>query len=54
MADEAWDVTGHRRSRTVAGLASTLLTVRPDGGLLAGEKRAGGLPPGRPTALGLA
>ncbi|GAA3837950.1 hypothetical protein GCM10022403_083080 [Streptomyces coacervatus] len=53
LLDEVWDVTGHRRSGTVAGLASTLLTVRPDGRLLAGEDRAVRLPSGRPKALGL-
>ncbi len=50
--DEVWDVTRGRRSGVVAKSAGSLLAVRPDGRLLAGENRAVRLPSGRPTELG--
>ncbi|MGW0709448.1 nSTAND1 domain-containing NTPase [Streptomyces sp. NPDC002643] len=50
--NEVWNVTRGRRSGVVAKPAGSLLAVRPDGRLLAGENRAVRLPSGRPTDLG--
>ncbi|MFE7274204.1 hypothetical protein [Streptomyces sp. NPDC057623] len=52
VADEVWDVSRGRRSGVLAKPAGSLLAVRPDGRLLAGDNRAVRLPSGRPTELG--
>ena len=44
--DEAWDTARHRRLSTVTGLASSRLTVRPDGRLLVGDNRVARLQDG--------
>ncbi|MEU6251417.1 hypothetical protein [Streptomyces sp. NPDC047043] len=53
VVDETWDTTGRRRTGVATGLASSLLALRPDGRLLAGENRAVRLATGRATHLGL-
>ncbi|QFR01578.1 hypothetical protein F9278_41445 [Streptomyces phaeolivaceus] len=52
VVNEVWDVTRGRRTGTVAKPAGSLLAVRPDGRLLAGDSRAVRVPSGRPTELG--
>ncbi|WP_371661154.1 hypothetical protein [Streptomyces sp. NBC_00280] len=53
MDDEMWDVTRHRRTGVLRGLAGPPLIARPDGRLLVGDNRAARLPAGRVTAPAL-
>lgn len=47
LRDEAWDITARRRTAVLPGLGISLLTVRPDGGLLVADGRLTTLPSGR-------
>jgi len=48
-SNETWDIARHRRAAVLAGLSSSHLAVRPDGGLLAGDNRTATLPGGNTT-----
>ena len=53
LANETWDIARHRRTAALAGLSSSHLAVRPDGGLLAGDNRTASLPGGKTTGRDL-
>ncbi|MFC8348619.1 hypothetical protein [Streptomyces sp. NPDC057280] len=53
LTNETWDLTRHRRTAVLTGLASSHLAVRPDGRLLAGDNRTATLPGGRTTGRDL-
>jgi WD40 repeat protein/transcriptional regulator with XRE-family HTH domain len=47
LRDEVWDTTAHRRTAVLPGLMGSLLTVRPDGGLLVRDGQLAAMPSGR-------
>ncbi len=53
LTNETWDVSRHRRTAVLAGLSSSRLALRPDGGLLVGDHRTAALPGGRAASRDL-
>jgi WD40 repeat protein len=47
LSNETWDLVRHRRTAVLAGLSSSDLAVRPDGGLVVGDNRTATLPGGK-------